>query len=224
MGELYRITFPSGKAYIGITSKTAEKRLAEHLYVANRQRWAHLPIYRAIAKYGPEALRLETLAVVDDWEELCALERRAIAEHGTRSPYGYNATDGGEGQLGRKRIGFRHSPESKAKMSARRKGKPLPSAHKANVIAALRGRKYPNRKPRGHEVFLKQAASMIAGDLRPNSTSGVKGVTRCRTTNRWRAHITVGGKMRTIGRFDCFGAAVLARKSTEREVLRGLVA
>lgn len=224
MGALYRITFPNGKAYIGITSRTAESRFAEHVSDGQRVRYAHLPIYRALNKYGVTSVHLETLATVDDWQDLCALERKAIAEHGTRSPRGYNATDRGEGQLGRKRIGFRHTQESRAKMSAVRKGKPLPAAHRENVVAALWGRKYPNRKRHDPTSYVRQAASMIAGGLRPNSTSGVKGVSWCRTTNRWRAHITIQGKMRTLGRFNCFGAAVIARKAGERDVLKELVA
>ena len=89
MGALYRITFPNGKSYIGITSKTAGQRLAVHSYEARRG--TKLPLYHAMRKYGADCIALHTLALADDWQELCGMERAAIAEQHTRSPDGYPA-------------------------------------------------------------------------------------------------------------------------------------
>jgi group I intron endonuclease len=99
MGELYRITSPSGKDYIGITSRTAEERFKDHVANAGRKSPDGLLI-RAIRKYGADRMVVETLAVSDDWDALCAMEQEAIAIFGTRAPRGMNATDGGDGVLG----------------------------------------------------------------------------------------------------------------------------
>lgn len=52
--------------------------------------------------------------------------------------------------------------------------------------------------------------------LRADSTSGVKGVTFDKFTQRWKAHITIGKKTITLGRFDSFEAAVTARQLAEK--------
>lgn len=109
----------NGKRYIGVTIRTLEQRKAKHVHDATaassfRQ---HLPFMRAIRKYGPENIRFRALKVCDDIEDAMAEERRLIA---ILAPE-YNATKGGEGVWG-----HRHTPETKAKMSAAKKGKPSP--------------------------------------------------------------------------------------------------
>lgn len=42
------------------------------------------------------------------------------------------------------------------------------------------------------------------------SASGIKGVSKCRRSNRWIAQFSVGGRNKTIGRFKCPTAAYLA--------------
>lgn len=111
MGELYRITSPSGKVYIGITSRTAEDRFKEH--VRNARGKAKGLLYRAIRKYGADQMIVETLGASEDWGELCAMERSAIAFFGTKAPKGMNATDGGDGVLG-----YKPTPDVLAKVSA----------------------------------------------------------------------------------------------------------
>jgi hypothetical protein len=93
MGELYKLTFPSGKAYIGITLSTARERLRHHYYGRSR----NYAISNAIKKYGVDAVQIDVLARSDNWDDLCRLECEAIEEHRTRFPGGYNLTGGGEG-------------------------------------------------------------------------------------------------------------------------------
>jgi hypothetical protein len=99
MGALYRVTAPSGKAYVGITSKTTELRWEKHKEHALGKR-ASGALYAALRKYGCESFEIETLVVADDWGYLCELEKKAINVYGTKAPFGYNLTDGGEGVLG----------------------------------------------------------------------------------------------------------------------------
>jgi hypothetical protein len=52
--------------------------------------------------------------------------------------------------------------------------------------------------------------------LNRRSTSGIRGVSFCKYTKRWRAHITINRKMITIGRFDDRADAAAARLEAER--------
>lgn len=98
MGCLYSLQSPSGRRYIGITKRTAEARFSKHVEHALGKRNNGV-LYSALRKYGPDRFTLTTLAVAS-WEYLLELERRAIAAFGTRHPYGYNMTYGGEGSDG----------------------------------------------------------------------------------------------------------------------------
>lgn len=99
MGVLYKLTSPSGKAYIGISSKGLDARWAKHVEHAMGKRSAGA-LYAALRKYGVDNFHREVLAEEADWGKLCEMEKRAIQEHGTFSPGGYNMTVGGEGVLG----------------------------------------------------------------------------------------------------------------------------
>lgn len=92
-GVLYRLLFPSGKQYIGITSQHPRTRFNRHILDARRGKdW---PVSRAIRKYGRDAIRLEVL-VIADMGYLKELERRAIEQFGTLAPVGYNVSPGGD--------------------------------------------------------------------------------------------------------------------------------
>lgn len=101
MGHLYKIDFPSGKSYIGITSRTAEHRFSEHAVDALEKNSTHI-IHNAIRKYGVSACEIVTLATEDDWATLCQMEKIAIKQFNSKSPNGYNMTDGGDGSVGLK--------------------------------------------------------------------------------------------------------------------------
>lgn len=158
-GCLYKIAFPNGKAYIGITGRTAEERFAEHVaYSKNGKKKA--AVHLALAKYGAQNVILETLAIESDWTRLQQMEVEAIGKYGTRPPHGYNLTRGGDGVVGfdevtrakmgaknkgrthdaetRERIrlastGRRHDEQARAKISAGRKGIKFSDEHRANL-------------------------------------------------------------------------------------------
>jgi group I intron endonuclease len=114
MGCLYQLTSPSGKSYIGITTKTVEKRFAKHVEHAIGKRENGV-VYSALRKYGPSSFSKKILVVADNWDYLCDLERKAIVAFGTRHPSGYNMTEGGEGVIGPR------SAADRAKMSIAQK-------------------------------------------------------------------------------------------------------
>lgn len=92
-GIIYRLTFPDGKSYIGMTTHTIEWRLKRH------EEWARKrdgKLQEAIRKYGMDAVHVEILAEVPR-EELAVSEMQAIAKHNTVWPHGLNMSDGGDG-------------------------------------------------------------------------------------------------------------------------------
>jgi group I intron endonuclease len=91
--QLYSLKFPNGKMYIGITSKTAEKRFVRHCAPSENKN----PCQNAIHKYGKENITISVLGECDDWELLCLAEMEAIEKFNTFKPNGYNLTLGGEG-------------------------------------------------------------------------------------------------------------------------------
>ena len=107
MGELYKLSFPNGKVYIGIAVNGAKGRFLSHRRNALN---ADQFLYRAWRKHGEPMLKV--LAIVED-DLLHETEVRAIASYGTMAPGGYNMTLGGEGVSG-----YVPSPEHRAKLSA----------------------------------------------------------------------------------------------------------
>lgn len=95
---IYCHTSPSGKQYIGQTSKTMEKRWRAHVKEAlYKKTTAHVcPIFHAaIRKYGAAAFTHEVLDVVFSQGGADIAERVWIEKCGTISPGGYNLANGG---------------------------------------------------------------------------------------------------------------------------------
>ncbi len=53
---------------------------------------------------------------------------------------------------------------------------------------------------------------------RATSKSGVKGVSWCKTANKWRAAITVNGKQRSLGRYSSLEDAARAYQEAASEI------
>jgi len=106
------------KIYIGQSHRTLEERFREH-------KCANSLIGRAIRKYGEENFVKVILEECENQEQLDACEISWIARLNSMFPNGYNLSAGGKGTLGHKQ-----SDETRAKMSAARKGKPSPNKGK----------------------------------------------------------------------------------------------
>ncbi|MAT10388.1 MAG: hypothetical protein CMM02_05195 [Rhodopirellula sp.] len=92
MGVIYKITSPSGKAYIGQTKQKLSSRLAAHVNPGDRK----CPILgKAISKYGWRAMKIETLVEVPN-SLLLEYEKKFIDMYQTFGRLGYNASPGGE--------------------------------------------------------------------------------------------------------------------------------
>lgn len=112
MRILYKLVFASGKAYIGQTTRTMNKRITQHKWTAKKG--SQLPVHCAWRKYGdPE---ISVIAEFDTQDELHAAEKAAIIALGTLSPQGYNVAYGGETAPSK-------NPEVAAKIGAKQLGR-----------------------------------------------------------------------------------------------------
>lgn len=92
---IYKITSPSGKYYVGQTTKQIEDRYRQHINNANSS--FNGPLYAAIRKYGDD-MKLELIEECTSKEELNEREIYWIAElDATNREKGYNITKGGDG-------------------------------------------------------------------------------------------------------------------------------
>lgn len=93
---VYEITvLPTGKKYIGCTSRSIERRFSNHKENANCGRAGAL--YDAMREFGLHNVEVRALAVLDGREEGFRVEREVISAWGTTFPNGYNKTRGGAG-------------------------------------------------------------------------------------------------------------------------------
>lgn len=111
---LYKLTFSSGKSYIGQTVRALPIRIIAHRTCAKNG--SQLAVHAAWRKYGePE---VSVLAEFTNHEDLHAAEIAAIADYGTISPNGYNISVGGDTAPSK-------NPSVAAKISAKAKGRKL---------------------------------------------------------------------------------------------------
>lgn len=186
--HVYVITcLRSRKQYVGITSR--RNRFDAHCYNASAGRVGAL--YNAIRKYGQKSFTYAILCQCADAETAKRLEQKHIKRLGTRSPQGYNLTDGGDGLVGLKHSsktrrymsklhslrqrdralrrrtskalqGKKKTPEHVAKVAAALRGKTLSVETRAKIAAALTGH------IQSVETRLKRAASLRAIGHRPD--------------------------------------------------------
>jgi hypothetical protein len=100
-GSIYKIVFPNGKHYIGLTTTSIEQRTKGHRSCAKSG--DNKCLYNAIRKYDMvENLELIEINTADFIEELCELEILYIHEYNSyyMNGRGYNMTYGGEGTNG----------------------------------------------------------------------------------------------------------------------------
>jgi len=101
MGVVYLATNKvNGKRYVGKTVHTMKVRRSCHESYAK----AGVSYYlcRALRKYGFKNFEWKVVIETDDEDELNEVEMLLIRRWGTKAPNGYNMTDGGEGEGGRK--------------------------------------------------------------------------------------------------------------------------
>lgn len=142
MGLIYRATFPSGKCYIGRTTRTLEERKKEHRHDAKIGVSRVLP--QKINKYGWDTVVWEVMEYAPN-DLLVYLEEKYIEFCDCVVPNGYNMTDRGDG-------GGRWSEERKKQKSEAMLGEKNPfynCTHTEEALAKM-------RKPRNIQLSDKQ--------------------------------------------------------------------
>ena len=138
MGDIYKVTSPEGKSYIGQavsflnndkkTKWGAEQRWKSHIYEAtdtNKERTQCTYLNNAINKYGADNFELEILYQAENLDELNEAEEYLIEEYNTLAPNGYNLRKGGNNKcwteeikqkIKNSNIGKKRSEETKTKL------------------------------------------------------------------------------------------------------------
>lgn len=151
----------NGKQYVGITGE-----LKMRWYRHRKAGGSSPALHAAIRAYGVDNFVFTHLMDVFNIEYAKEIEQELIASKGTKVPFGYNLTDGGEGTLGisqsqvtrqkksesgKKR---RHSSETRKKMSESQKGVAKPKfseEHKAKLSEATK--KYWSAKKASNKII-----------------------------------------------------------------------
>jgi group I intron endonuclease len=93
-GVVYCYTSPSGKKYIGQTTRENRRKCDHRLAASNS------PFHNAVRKYGFEQMKYNVLYDhIETIDRLNELEELAIKEHGSLVPNGYNLDSGGKNRF-----------------------------------------------------------------------------------------------------------------------------
>ena len=101
-GIIYKIVFPKGKHYIGLTTCNIKQRQREHKSAAKAGTTPYV-LYKALRKYNMvDTFELIEIDTAETKEELCKKEIYYIQDYNSfiGKGNGYNMTLGGEGNLG----------------------------------------------------------------------------------------------------------------------------
>lgn len=111
--EIYRLTSPSGKSYIGLTSMGTEERWKKHVWRAQKEKRNH-PLYNAIRKYGEASFVVEIIDYACSREQARELEIQYIRNHPRE--LSYNISPGGEadGEVGKMQKSVDRSTQGRA--------------------------------------------------------------------------------------------------------------
>lgn len=93
---IYRATSPSGKSYIGQTTRSLNQRKQSHIADMKRKGKCEA-FHSALRRYGVEEFQWEVLACACCQSVLNVLEEAYVALYETVSPRGYNLHEGGTG-------------------------------------------------------------------------------------------------------------------------------
>lgn len=151
----------NGKRYVGQIVQPLKVRFNEHV-----RKKENTLIVKAIRKYGKENFYYGVIKNCESKEEMDYWEKFFIAALKSKKPYGYNLTDGGEGF-----IGYRHSPETLAKISETKKNSPRAAEQIARLAELNRGR-HPTPEARakmsvsrkGRKITPEHCAKLIAAN------------------------------------------------------------
>lgn len=182
-GYMYRLDFPNGKSYVGVTNSSPHIRFNQHVKMSRSDKAK--AVHHAIKKYGKDNVIVKTLAV-GCMKYLYNLEIKAIDVFGTRYPSGYNLTIGGDGakgldeitrrKMGEKNKGRIASEQTRIKMSEARKLAPPPSLEtRLKLSAAAKGKRLSEDHRK--KIGLANLGRIISEETRIKISKAKKGTT-----------------------------------------------
>lgn len=138
MRGIYSITNTvNGKVYVGQT-EDIERRWKQHRHLLNRGKHSNSHLQRSWRKYGWSSFRFRTIEEIPSPAPLTEAEARWIKDlHAKDRRRGYNTADPVDGMTG-----FKHSDESKARMSKLAKGRKISPETRAKMSKALKGKSW----------------------------------------------------------------------------------
>lgn len=191
VSSVYRVSHrDSGRAYVGVTSRTLNQRWKEHERDAARR--PRGPFHAALAKYGRGSFDFELVAELPTFDEAKIAEMIAIA---VERP-AFNLTAGGDGGTGhyvspaaRAAIGAAHrgkvvSSETRQKIS---KAAATRTEHIAKMIEGNIGRRQPA------EVIAKQVAKNTGRKRSPETKAKISAAMLGNTNRRKKLSTPLGG-------------------------------
>lgn len=167
-GIIYKATnILNNMMYVGQTVKTLNGRKRGHKTDVNHNRYNSY-FHRALRKHGWDNFVWEIVCECGSIRELNEMESLFIAKFNTRSPYGYNLTNGGDGCAGRI-----VSESTRRRISNSRIGKKFSDEHIQNLRKSHEG-KIPWNKGKSGFIVSDDTREKISNTLkgRPSPMKG----------------------------------------------------
>jgi hypothetical protein len=176
-GIIYKATGPTGKVYVGKTTKTLAKRKSGHKAQAvfKDRRSA---FQAALLDEGFDSFTWDEIDQAESLEELNAKEKHWVAHYQADDPaYGYNTYEGGDNakhtpetkQKIREAL-FNHpvSEEARRKMSEAKKGKHLSPETREKVSRSMKGKNTWMLGKKHNEETRKKISEVQRGEKNHN--------------------------------------------------------
>jgi len=148
MAYIYKITnLKNNKIYIGFTINEIQVRLRNHIRASRQNKKRHTYLHSAIRKYGEDFFIVEEIEQGDDKKLLKEREKYWIEYFKPD----YNLTKGGEGCLG-----YKHSKETKEKITGCPKGTKQTLSEEQRDILSNRAKMMNEKKGSGYKLNVSE--------------------------------------------------------------------
>jgi group I intron endonuclease len=195
---IYAIFGPNGRRYIGSTVNLINRRRS-HFRDLRGGRHHSRALQRAFTKYGESAFTFAVLELVAP-DSLLTREQWYFDNAPARTLYNSSLTAGNC-------LGVKHTAETRAKLSAARKGRHV-SVETCAKISRLKTGLVCKPETRAKISATKQG--QLRHTAKQNNTSGYCGVHWLRDRNKWQARVRMGTTRYHVGTFDSAAAAAAA--------------
>jgi group I intron endonuclease len=148
MAYIYKITnLKNNKIYIGFTINEIQVRLRNHIRASRQNKKRHTYLHSAIRKYGENFFIVEEIECGDDKKLLKEREKYWIEYFKPD----YNLTKGGDGCLG-----YKHSKETKLKITGCPKGAKQTLTEEQRDILSNRAKMMNEKRGKGYKLNVSE--------------------------------------------------------------------